>query len=87
MCWGKSVTICHPSKNLEQLPKRFFVICASVLYDLNFPTMSAILSADDLNDFISPGVACLKPIETLPLHKPEIRNVSQFPIAHSEALR
>ncbi|KAF2131625.1 LET1-like protein [Dothidotthia symphoricarpi CBS 119687] len=32
--------------------------------------MSAILSADDLNDFISPGVACIKPIETLPL-KPE----------------
>jgi len=29
--------------------------------------MSAILSADDLNDFISPGVACIKPIETLPL--------------------
>jgi iron only hydrogenase large subunit-like protein len=31
--------------------------------------MSAILSADDLNDFISPGVACIKPIETLPLQK------------------
>lgn len=28
--------------------------------------MSAILSIDDLNDFISPGVACVKPIETLP---------------------
>jgi iron only hydrogenase large subunit-like protein len=28
--------------------------------------MSAILSADTLNDFISPGVACIKPIETLP---------------------
>src|ERR1700760_2447988 len=28
--------------------------------------MSAILSADDLNDFISPGVACIKPIERLP---------------------
>lgn len=27
--------------------------------------MSAILSADDLNDFISPGVACIKPVETL----------------------
>ncbi|EGW32340.1 nuclear architecture related protein [Spathaspora passalidarum NRRL Y-27907] len=26
--------------------------------------MSALLSADDLNDFISPGVACIKPIET-----------------------
>lgn len=28
--------------------------------------MSAILSVDDLNDFISPGVACIKPVETLP---------------------
>ncbi|KAL8753631.1 MAG: hypothetical protein Q9184_005361 [Pyrenodesmia sp. 2 TL-2023] len=26
---------------------------------------------DDLNDFISPGVACIKPVETLPLQKPE----------------
>lgn len=32
--------------------------------------MSAILSADDLNDFITPGVACIKPVETLPLQKP-----------------
>ncbi|MCJ1444681.1 MAG: Cytosolic Fe-S cluster assembly factor nar1 [Stictis urceolatum] len=32
--------------------------------------MSAILSADDLNDFISPGVACIKPVETLPLQAP-----------------
>ncbi|KAF4783793.1 iron only hydrogenase large subunit domain-containing protein [Colletotrichum scovillei] len=32
--------------------------------------MSAILSADDLNDFISPGVACIKPIETLPSAPP-----------------
>ncbi|CAN9155256.1 unnamed protein product [Alternaria sp. RS040] len=31
--------------------------------------MSAILSADDLNDFISPGVACIKPIETLPVQQ------------------
>lgn len=28
--------------------------------------MSAILSADDLNDFISPGLACIKPVELLP---------------------
>ncbi|ORY57538.1 cytosolic Fe-S cluster assembly factor NAR1 [Pseudomassariella vexata] len=34
------------------------------------PTMSAILSADDLNDFISPGVACIKPVETLPAPPP-----------------
>lgn len=32
--------------------------------------MSAILSADDLNDFISPGVACIKPVETLPQQQP-----------------
>lgn len=33
--------------------------------------MSAILSADDLNDFISPGVACIKPVETLPKNAPK----------------
>nr|POE47858.1 cytosolic fe-s cluster assembly factor nar1 [Quercus suber] len=33
-------------------------------------TMSAILSADDLNDFINPGVACIKPVETLPKQQP-----------------
>lgn len=32
--------------------------------------MSAILSAADLNDFISPGVACIKPVETLPKQAP-----------------
>ncbi|BCS27195.1 iron-sulfur cluster assembly protein NAR1 [Aspergillus puulaauensis] len=32
--------------------------------------MSAILSADDLNDFISPGVACIKPVESLPKKQP-----------------
>lgn len=32
--------------------------------------MSAILSTEDLNDFISPGVACIKPIETLPAAPP-----------------
>ncbi|KAI9674717.1 MAG: Cytosolic Fe-S cluster assembly factor nar1 [Caeruleum heppii] len=36
--------------------------------------MSAILSADDLNDFISPGVACIKPVETLPPQKPSESN-------------
>jgi iron only hydrogenase large subunit-like protein len=30
--------------------------------------MSAILSASDLNDFIAPGVACIKPIEPLSTH-------------------
>ena len=38
--------------------------------------MSAILSADDLNDFISPGVACIKPVETLPLPKAQNLGVS-----------
>ena len=37
--------------------------------------MSAILSADDLNDFISPGLACIKPVETLPKQAPEEINV------------
>lgn len=32
--------------------------------------MSAILSADDLNDFINPGIACIKPAETLPQQQP-----------------
>lgn len=32
--------------------------------------MSAILSADDLNDFINPGVSCIKPVETLPQQQP-----------------
>ncbi|PGH16257.1 hypothetical protein AJ80_05280 [Polytolypa hystricis UAMH7299] len=37
--------------------------------------MSAILSTDDLNDFITPGVACIKPIETLPKEeKPKDEN-------------
>ncbi|KAF3086180.1 Cytosolic Fe-S cluster assembly factor nar1 [Orbilia oligospora] len=36
--------------------------------------MSAILSADDLNDFISPGVACIKPVETLPAAPSEPSN-------------
>ena len=33
--------------------------------------MSAILSSDDLNDFISPGTACIKPVETLPAQHAE----------------
>ena len=38
--------------------------------------MSAILSADDLNDFISPGVACIKPVETLPVDATEQQNAA-----------
>ncbi|KAK4166768.1 cytosolic Fe-S cluster assembly factor NAR1 [Cladorrhinum sp. PSN259] len=40
--------------------------------------MSAILSADDLNDFISPGVACIKPIETLPAPPPPAQSSSSL---------
>jgi hypothetical protein len=40
--------------------------------------MSAILSADDLNDFISPGVACIKPVETLPQKIPNDSGVGQI---------
>ncbi len=43
---------------------------ATVDQSLKHSNMSAILSADDLNDFITPGVACIKPVETLPLQKP-----------------
>ncbi|KAF2717544.1 iron hydrogenase [Polychaeton citri CBS 116435] len=43
--------------------------------------MSAILSVDDLNDFISPGVACIKPVETLPRQRPPPEN------AHNEENR
>lgn len=45
--------------------------------------MSAILSADDLNDFISPGVACIKPVETLPAAKP--KPVSSDPVCSAPA--
>lgn len=36
------------------------------LYNYAAYTMSAILSADTLNDYISPSLECIKPIETLP---------------------
>ncbi|KAK4128681.1 iron hydrogenase [Parathielavia appendiculata] len=42
--------------------------------------MSAILSADDLNDFISPGVACIKPVETLPPTQPPPFSSSDHPL-------
>ena len=42
--------------------------------------MSAILSAEDLNDFISPGVACIKPVETLPLQDPQKQDVRSSPL-------
>lgn len=46
--------------------------------------MSAILSADDLNDFISPGVACIKPVETLPAAPPQ--NYSSNDLEHEVIL-
>lgn len=42
--------------------------------------MSAILSADDLNDFISPGVACIKPVETLPTAPPPQQDPNEFEV-------
>lgn len=52
--------------------------------------MSAILSADDLNDFITPGVACIKPVETLPSQqasKPDVRSPFQiYPASNEELL-
>lgn len=43
--------------------------------------MSAILSSDDLNDFISPGVACIKPVETLPSKEPQKSEVCSLKIS------
>lgn len=43
--------------------------------------MSAILSADDLNDFISPSVACIKPIESLPSSSSDNNNKPTDPAA------
>ncbi|CAJ2512959.1 Uu.00g010780.m01.CDS01 [Anthostomella pinea] len=51
--------------------------------------MSAILSADDLNDFISPGVACIKPIETLPATAPphpDCSNTTEQQLEHEVIL-
>ncbi|KAK0657443.1 cytosolic Fe-S cluster assembly factor NAR1 [Cercophora newfieldiana] len=48
--------------------------------------MSAILSVDDLNDFISPGVACIKPIETLPTAPPPPQNGAADPLEHEVVL-
>lgn len=47
--------------------------------------MSAILSADDLNDFISPGVACIKPVETLPVQKPQ-DNSNEYEVTTEDKL-
>ena len=46
--------------------------------------MSAILSADDLNDFINPGVACIKPVETLPKQQPSETPVNEYEVTTEE---
>lgn len=49
--------------------------------------MSAILSADDLNDFISPGVACIKPVETLPAQRPDNeKTINPYEVTTEEQL-
>nr|POE56887.1 cytosolic fe-s cluster assembly factor nar1 [Quercus suber] len=48
--------------------------------------MSAILSADDLNDFINPGVACIKPVETLPKQQPPKDNANPYEVTTEEQI-
>jgi hypothetical protein len=68
-----STRILHPTG----LAKSFTLLQAGSAFTI--VRMSAILSADDLNDFISPGVACIKPVETLPAAKPVDTSVSGHP--------
>ncbi len=42
--------------------------------------MSALLSADDLNDFITPGVACIKPATTTNTNTSDISNPEEYEI-------
>lgn len=46
--------------------------------------MSAILSTDDLNDFINPGVACIKPVETLPLQQLTEAGANEYEVTTEE---
>jgi len=48
--------------------------------------MSAILSAADLNDFISPGVACIKPVETLPKQAPSLDPSNPYEVTTEDKL-
>lgn len=71
---------------LRTTPPTALAISAPALRSPDFPltayrssAMSAILSADGLNDFISPGVACIKPIETLPAAPPRDESVCLSP--------
>ncbi|KAK3632801.1 Cytosolic Fe-S cluster assembly factor nar1 [Elasticomyces elasticus] len=48
--------------------------------------MSAILSADDLNDFINPGIACIKPVETLPKQQP-VQNGNPYEVTTEEQVQ
>lgn len=47
--------------------------------------MSAILSADDLNDFISPSVACIKPVETLPTNGAQQEGANPYEVTTEDA--
>lgn len=49
-------------------------------------SMSAILSAADLNDFISPGVACIKPVETLPKQAPSLDPSNPYEVTTEDKL-
>lgn len=63
----QTLTPCHPP-----LVGKLYTTCvpAEARRPRHAVAMSAILSADDLNDFINPGVACIKPVETLPKQQP-----------------
>ena len=74
---------CHVRAEASVHHVRIFCFCVLKIFfiDRDYREMSAILSADDLNDFISPGVACIKPVETLPLQNPqksEVRLLTAF---------
>ncbi|KAK3716382.1 Cytosolic Fe-S cluster assembly factor nar1 [Vermiconidia calcicola] len=49
--------------------------------------MSAILSADDLNDFINPGIACIKPVETLPQQQPPEENANPYEVTTEDKVK
>lgn len=66
----------HVTPELQSSDTGLSTVLVYLYHKQHRNTMSAILSADDLNDFISPGVACVKPVETLPLQKPEHHSVS-----------
>ena len=48
--------------------------------------MSAILSESQLNDFISPGVACIKPVETLPAQQQQSDASNSYEVTTEDRL-